>query len=61
MPSKDDPHFELLVRIDENVKFLKENHTDQEGRIRSLEKHRHWTMGFAAGVSALVSYFMGSK
>lgn len=48
--------FEVLIRVDQKVDTLIEQKTDHETRLRSLEKTKHWTMGFAAAVSALVSY-----
>lgn len=51
----------LLVRIDANVEHLKATKFDHEDRLRGLEKHKHFTLGFAAAVSALISWFMGSR
>ncbi len=46
---------ELLVRIDENVKALKEGRGDHEDRIRSLETTKHKQAGMIAVISAVCS------
>ena len=46
----------LLVRIDERVAKLVTETTDQETRIRSLEKFRNWGAGVVAAVSSLFGY-----
>ena len=49
--------FEVLIRVDANVQALKEHRKDHETRLRSLEKTKHWSLGFAAAVSAIVNLF----
>jgi hypothetical protein len=39
---------ELLIRIDENVKFLVARADDFEGRLRGLEKFRNYSTGLVA-------------
>lgn len=56
---KDDERDETLVRIDMNVQHLIQGRADHEERLRGLEKHKHYTLGFAAAVSAFISYFLG--
>jgi hypothetical protein len=48
--------FEVLIRIDENVKALKDSRTDHEGRIRDLEVTKHKAYGMAALLGFCASY-----
>lgn len=47
----------LLGEINSKVDLLLLAHTDQEGRIRSLERTRAYGLGVAAAVSAIVGFF----
>lgn len=67
--SLDKHELEVIVRIDENTKLLrddfKEHKADMEARMRAQEKYSHRQTGFMAalsvGASALFQYFFGSK
>jgi len=53
--------YTILVRIDERVNCLVQNQTDQETRLRGMEKFRNRIMGgfslIAVSLSALAAAF----
>jgi hypothetical protein len=45
---------EMLIRIDENVKSLKDSDSSQSVRIEKLE---HWRWSMTGGFAAIIAWF----
>lgn len=50
----------LEGKLDAVLPRVKEDLADQEQRLRKLEERQWWSIGFAAAVSAMVSFLLKS-